>query len=498
MTVTSFEGRAASALSTAADGRSTPADERLLVGALFLAALAATLTRGSLLGDPDSQWHVATAEWAWANGALPRVDVFSHTFAGQPWIAKEWLAQFAFAFGYAALGWTGAALLAAGSFAAALCAVFAFVRRRLGILIGLVAALSAFCLAQSQILARPHVLVFPLAAVWTARFVEASEGVRRPPWLLAPAMVLWANVHATFPLGLAIAGALALEAVAGAPDGRRRWLLLEWAAFGAALLLACGLTPYGFEPLLVMLRMAGGNEGVPLINEWQPPRFDARSAVALALIGMAILAFGRRLRTYVFRALLFAFLAWLGCRHERFCGFAAIVGVVLLAGPLARCFDAERLRSRLAGRPPRRPWLLAVAAAASMAAAASLVLRPPAPDPAVTPRAALAFAEARGLTKAKVYNHYNFGGFLIASGVRTFIDGRSDQLFLGGFMRELSALEDGADDKAFVDFIERHGATWAIVGPQTGDFRHLAKAPGWRKAYEDELAAVFERVRTPL
>src|SRR5260370_7983709 len=44
-----------------------------------------------LLADPDSHWHVTVGNWILAHGAVPTVDAYSFTFAGQPWIAKEWL-----------------------------------------------------------------------------------------------------------------------------------------------------------------------------------------------------------------------------------------------------------------------------------------------------------------------------------------------------------------------------------------------------------------------
>src|SRR6478736_4853269 len=64
----------------------------LVLGLLLFICLA----NGSglpLLADPDSHWHIAVGNWMLAHGAVPTVDPFSFTFAGQPWIAKEWLSQ---------------------------------------------------------------------------------------------------------------------------------------------------------------------------------------------------------------------------------------------------------------------------------------------------------------------------------------------------------------------------------------------------------------------
>src|SRR5262249_35461720 len=57
--------------------------------------------------DPDTYWHVMTERWIIAHGDVPRVDVFSHTAAGTPWIDGEWLSQVVMAVTYDHAGWLG-------------------------------------------------------------------------------------------------------------------------------------------------------------------------------------------------------------------------------------------------------------------------------------------------------------------------------------------------------------------------------------------------------
>jgi hypothetical protein len=57
--------------------------------------------------DPDTYWHVMTGRWIIAHGDVPRVDVFSHTAAGTPWIDGEWLSQVVMAVTYDHAGWLG-------------------------------------------------------------------------------------------------------------------------------------------------------------------------------------------------------------------------------------------------------------------------------------------------------------------------------------------------------------------------------------------------------
>ena len=58
----------------------------LLIG---FAVLALAAFSPAALNDGDTWTHVATGQWILAHGAIPRVDPFSYTFAGQPWIAHD-------------------------------------------------------------------------------------------------------------------------------------------------------------------------------------------------------------------------------------------------------------------------------------------------------------------------------------------------------------------------------------------------------------------------
>src|SRR5438876_4288842 len=71
-----------------------------------------------LLADPDSHWHITVGNWILDHRAVPVVDIYSFTFAGQPWIAKEWLSQVLLAGAYDIGGWGGVVALGAAAFAA--------------------------------------------------------------------------------------------------------------------------------------------------------------------------------------------------------------------------------------------------------------------------------------------------------------------------------------------------------------------------------------------
>lgn len=467
---------------------------RLVAQALFFLGLLCLLLVLShrLLGDPDTYWHLAVGRSIWEGAAFPHADALSHTFAGQPWIAKEWLAQIVLYAAEAAGGWRGVALLTAVTASASFALLFGFLLRRLPPVAALALVTVAIVPSAGQILARPQVFFFLLLTVWTCALVEAVERKARPPFWLVPVLVIWANMHASFTFAFVVAGCLGLEALAAATPQERRRTFLGWALFGAASMAAIVLTPYGYEPALIAFRVFGSGEAIRYISEWQPLGFDGRGAAAAAgaLAALAVLA--SRPRQYLFRLCLAALCAYLMFRHQRFGSLFGIEAAILTATPVARLIGRSP-----AGHPMPRNGMSAAAfaglvtlCATSLAAA---ILVDPRPSPRMAPARALMAARDAGVA-GPVYNDYDFGGYLISQGVPTFVDGRSDQLFVGGFLSGLHAAIDADDPQPFLSFIGRYGVTWALVRPGSRESEILAGSPDWREIHRDETAAVFSRL----
>ena len=125
----------------------------LVLGLLLFICLA----NGSglpLLADPDSHWHIAVGNWMLAKGAVPTVDTFSFTFAGQPWIAKEWLSQLLMAIAFKLGGWGGVTVLAASALAVSFALMLRLLLRDLRPLPAAVFALAAIAMTLPHFLAQ--------------------------------------------------------------------------------------------------------------------------------------------------------------------------------------------------------------------------------------------------------------------------------------------------------------------------------------------------------
>ena len=97
---------------------------------------------------------------------------------------------------------------------------------------------AAFIMMTSHFLARPFAFAFPFMLWWVAGLIRAVEEKRAPEPILLVAMLVWANLHGGFTLGLLLAGAFALEALVGGRDlVERKRIFLAWLKFGVAALL---------------------------------------------------------------------------------------------------------------------------------------------------------------------------------------------------------------------------------------------------------------------
>lgn len=463
------------------------ASARWLVLIVFLALAGYLLLLGDLLlQDPDTWWHITVGGRIW-HGGMPVVDEYSHTFAGQPWIAKEWLGQVLLFLAHDLAGWRGIVLLTATAWSASFALLLVFLLRRLKGTIALALMLLTILPLSGQIVARPS-MFFPLLLIlWFGSLVGAVERGRPPPWSLVPLMAIWANLHASFPVAFALAGLVGLEAIATARQADRLRVAVRWGVFGIAALAATGATPYGFGALRVAVEFASFNEGLPYISEWQPPRLDAvgLTSAALALAALLVVAppggqFPRMPPVLV--------AAWMAAKHARFTGLLVIVSVLAIAGPLARRLPA--LAARPQSSPPARAIPFLAAALASVVIVLAVLIRP-APSADTTPDVALNAALAAGV-RGRVFNEYDFGGYLIFRGIPTFTDGRNDQIYRGGFTVAYFEAQRAADEAPMRAIVDRYNVDWAIV--RTGSMAATQfERLGWTRLHADDVATVFLR-----
>jgi hypothetical protein len=459
-----------------------------------------------LLADPDSHWHVAIGKWIVDNGTVPTVDSHSHSFAGQPWIAKEWLSQTLLASAYEVGGWGAVTALAAAALGVTFAVMMRLLQRDLSPLPAALFTIAAIVMTAPHFLARPHVFAFPFMLIWVAGLVRAAEERRPPHPLLLLAMLAWANLHGGFTLGLLLTGAFALEALVTARDfAERRRAFIDWAKFGIAALLVACITPYGAESILVTFRIFELGDALSMISEWKSPDFQSQPMQELILLIGLYLALSRGLKLPLVRLLVVIGLVHLFLKYARNAELLAMLAPLVIAPVLAATWPKLRPNYEAAtgsgfvqrmialGRPAGRNAMalcLLLGIAFAVGVTRYIGIRPP---DATTPSAAFDYIREAKLT-GRVFNHYGFGGFLIHAGIPTFIDGRGE-LFGGPFIKRYVEALSLRGDTPLEDVLDEHKIEWTFLLKDQAANKYLAKLPNWQHAYTDDTATIYVRRR---
>jgi hypothetical protein len=137
--------------------------------------------------DPDYWWHVRTGQLIVETGALPRVDGFSYTVAGQAWVTHEWLTQVAFFLIERQFGYAGNVALFALLGGCAALAVYATCRLRgLGEPVAAMLMLATWASWTSLANVRPQVVTALLVAILALLLTLNRQGHQRALWPIPP------------------------------------------------------------------------------------------------------------------------------------------------------------------------------------------------------------------------------------------------------------------------------------------------------------------------
>ncbi|MEK7547247.1 MAG: hypothetical protein AAB536_03670 [Patescibacteria group bacterium] len=172
--------------------------------------------------DPDTFYHIKAGQVIWEKGYVPTSDIFSYTATGNMWVTHEWLAEIIFYLIYANLG-----IWALIGFSALLACITYLIIIKLAVKKGAntyIALLFGFIVAYGNFgfwLTRPGIFA-AFFLVFLIYFLEKYREMPQKLYLfIIPLIVwLWANMHASFVLGLVVLAfyAVALKAQSKFPD----------------------------------------------------------------------------------------------------------------------------------------------------------------------------------------------------------------------------------------------------------------------------------------
>jgi len=321
------------------------------------------------------------------------------------------------------------------------------------------------------------VLAWPLLAGWTVLLLRAAEAGAPPPLWTTLLLVVWTNLHASFPLALVIEAAIGFDALVSA-----KWSTIRpWLVFGVMSVVALMLNANGLAGLRQPFETSSLSM-LPFIAEWHASTTNSTPYFygALALgIGMLLYSGVRVPLGRLVLLIVMMGMAFLHVRHQSF--FIIIAASVL--PPQARTVPTSY-------RMPR--WLL-VGALPMLAFRAAVPLLPP--EGPANPRRLIA-AIPPDLRTRPVLNEYTFGGPLILTGIRPYIDGRGE-IYGDAFVANYVRIADG-DMRAFNEAVKRYDIRWTMLSPsQASLIRNMETSGEWRRVYADKIGVIDIRQSAP-
>jgi hypothetical protein len=448
------------------------------------------------IADPDIWWHLRNADYLWTHHLLPRVDMYSFTVPGHPWINHEWLSEVPYYLAWRAFGLAGVnsvmlALLGAiflGLLNLCYQETRNFKASVLACAFGVFLATVSF--GPRTIL--PGYLCMVCLLTLLQRF--RLKG-RAPLWLVPPLFCLWINLHGSWLLGMVVFSILIASGFVRGQWGiveaeewtrtQKRALAVTWLASIAALFV----NPFGYRLVFYPFDLAFRQKlNIAHVAEWVSVDFhQVRGKLVLLMLAVLLLsALLRRMRWTLAEVALLLFALYSGLTYIRFLFLLAMVSTTLLA----KLLDFV---------PPYRremetPIVNTIVVLLTVSALVWFWPRSAELEQVVAkeyPTQIVPFLREHP-PQGRVLNHYLWGGYIgwRDPDMKVFIDSRVDIFEYSG------ALQDYLNLLAFKnpsELLDKYQIRYVLFPPSEPLTYLLQHDPEWKVIYSDSVSVLLER-----
>jgi hypothetical protein len=460
-----------------------------------------------LSSDGDLARHLRLGETMLARGAFLRTDEFSHTAAGKPFLAFEWLSEVVYAAVHRAAGLAGVAVFAGLLLALTFALLGRFmVRRGCDPLLAYLVTMAAAVLSAAHWLARPHLFTL-LAVVLLLELLER----KRPAsvWPFFPLFLIWSNFHGGVFFGLILIGAyLAGDLLeAWRTDDRALWRASARAravALGLGLVAAL-INPYGPALLRHVFGFFGNAAILRLTQEFMSPDFqtiNGKLFLAALLAVVVALTLCRRVppRAWLLVILGTTAMALISQRNIELWAITAVPLVAIHVTPEWRRLSIVRRPREVFEREYQGSYggfaagLVTLMLAGVALAHGRVVGFEAVPDrfsPTAFPVALVERARAAQV-RGPIFNQFTWGGYMLYAWPEqpVFIDGGTDHYGEALFKEYIQIWNL---DPGWRDFLGKWKIEWVLVDPRSRLATELAREPAWGVWGCDSIGVLLQR-----
>jgi len=448
--------------------------------------------------DPDIWWHLRTGQWIVDHAQVPATDPFSVYGDGKRWVAYSWLYEILVYALFTKLGLMGIVVFTV-SMSLLIALVLHGASRRAGLPFTAEVFLVAVALGAMGKVISPRSWLFSILFFTVELFILFH--VRRTDRFallvaLPPLFVLWANVHMQFIYGLAVLGLFLLEVFLSQLPSlslhrayRPNISLGRVSLVFLACLVATLMTPYHFRLYIPIFEVIGQTGAFQVVMELLPLSFRVLGDwLALGLTIAAAFVLGWRRAWLPFPILLLLMGTFLAFRARRDV-WVLVLAALFIISEYGRFFASEpsfeftKLRTVcVVVALTVVIYVMGLNRQISEQQLQSIVEKK-------FPVAAVKFINEKNYY-GPLYNHFNWGGYLIWSLPRlpVSMDGRMN---VHGDQRIERSLNTWSGLRGWESDPELVKARLVIGGAKDALTNLMRTDSRFKLVYEDAVAVVF-------
>lgn len=460
-----------------------------------------------LFRDGDSFWHIKAGSIMLEEKNLIDSDVFSHTAFGTPWTAHEWLSELIMAGIHRLAGLEGLLCFFLLITSLSFWLLFKITEKYSNQWVSFGCVSLALAFSPSHMAARPHLFT------WLFMLITMSilmSGGKRLYWLPL-IMIVWANLHGGFILGLVLQGIFllgsALENRLASKQSLRE--ILQQQKVATVVLLASTLAviinPFGYELLLFPFQVSKGAFST-LIGEWKSPDLQDMWYFRFYLIALVLLISFAKSRVTWTERLLFVFFFNAALTHIRHISLM----LMALTPLMARMIDAQikKVPLTIIGSKDKKQLQLSATTGPFVTVFIALALLTCGSIDQrslnfMTPENIIEVKTKHlnqlvdyldsNLPDGKMFNEYALGGYLLYALTpppKVFIDGRAD-MYGEEILKDYNTVVFSSSAREKI--LSQYDVEWVVFEKASSIISDLEKTGFWQRVYGNDHYAVLTK-----
>jgi hypothetical protein len=448
--------------------------------------------------DPDMWWHFRTGQWIVSHGDVPMTDTFSDYGMGKPWVAYSWLFEVLVYALFIKLGLMGILAFTVSMSLLITLGLHLALRRTALPFVAQVFFVAVALGAMSSLLSpRPWLFSILFFAMELSILFHARRTEKIAPLLaLPPLFALWANLHIQFIYGLAVVGLFLVEVLLSQlpslsfyPCHRSKVSLGRLSLLFLGCIAATLITPYHFRLYIPLFEVIGQTGVFQIVLELLPLSFRSFTdwlAIGFTIVAVFILGWHRAWLPFPTLLLLMGTFLAFRARRDIWVVVLAALFIISEFGRFVRSepsFSFTKLRTVcVIVALTIAMYLIGLRRQISEQQLESVVER-------LFPVAAVKFINEKNYS-GPLYNHFNWGGYLIWSLPRLLVsmDGRGN---VHGDHRIERSVNTWSGLKGWESDPELMKAGLVIAGVNHALTSLIRTDARFKLVYEDAVAAVF-------